>query len=442
MFDRVVLLSIPQLRRRDVTPGALPALESLACRGGVVELEPAFPGLTASAFATMVTGTGPYRHGVVGNTYFDRRTRQVVRPPLPDSANLAPKLWERLREARPEAKTLLWFAPNGQGAGVEVAAGLDEREALVTTPADLAGRLEGRFGAWPLARRAADEPPRLAGSAWILRTAAATIAEVRPELAIVRVPHLGQVARRFGPDGREANRAIRELQPILAEFLDALPPRTVVVAATESVTTPVSGAVEPNLVLRGLGLLALADAPGGGLDIDTERSAAFALADHQICHIYVNDPSQTAAIASAFSGEHSEGIAVVAPGGRRAQLGLDHPRAGDVVLVARPDRWFCGDWWHEPPERPDVARCASGLSPGRPGVPIDVDHVAGSHGAPTADPSYLGVVLASHPDLLVGLERLAARDLADLLLAAVSPVGPGIEDSRLGPARGTGQGRP
>ena len=57
--------------------------------------------------------------------------------------------------------------------------------------------------------------------------------------------------------------------------------------------------------------------------IDLAASAAFALADHQICHIYLNDPSQAATVASAFAGSHADGVATVAPGTCRATLGLD-----------------------------------------------------------------------------------------------------------------------
>ena len=78
MAERVVLLSIPQLHLRDVTPGALASLEALSARGGLAELVPAFPGLAASSFATLITGTGPYEHGLIGNTYFDRVARRVV----------------------------------------------------------------------------------------------------------------------------------------------------------------------------------------------------------------------------------------------------------------------------------------------------------------------------------------------------------------------------
>lgn len=420
MTERIVLLSIPQLRRTDVTPGALASLDELAGRGSIVDLEPAFPGLAASSFATLVTGAGPFRHGIIGNTYFDRATRRVACPPLPDSANQAPKLWERLAAVRPGSRSMLWFNPNTRGARADLTAQLDADWNLEASTPGLARSLVDRFGPFPRPGPEPGEPPRMEATRWILRTAAQTIRAERPDLAIVRLPYLGQVARRFGPDGREANRAILELEGALAPFLADLPAGTLILAATESVTTPVSEPVAPNRILRGLGLLALTAAPGGGFDIDLERSAAFALADHQLCHIYLNDPSQAAAVASAFSGEHADGIAAVAPGDHRARLGLDHPRSGDVVLVSCPDRWFCGDWWTGPAERPREAACLSGLVPTRPHVPIDPAHVKGSLGAPSPDPSYLGVLVASTPLEGEGRERLAARELADRILDRLS----------------------
>ena len=97
MAERVILLSIPQLRRRDVTPGCLASLDSLAAKGAISELIPPFPGLAASSFATLTTGTGPYQHGLVGNRYFDRDSRQVVPGPLPDSAVMAKRGFSFLR---------------------------------------------------------------------------------------------------------------------------------------------------------------------------------------------------------------------------------------------------------------------------------------------------------------------------------------------------------
>ena len=419
MAERVVLLSIPQLRHRDVTPGGLASLEALEVRGGLIELVPAFPGLAASSFATLITGVGPQQHGLIGNTYFDRARGCVVAGPFPDAATEAPRLWQQLRAARPGSKTLLWFAPNSRGADVELGAWIERDGTLMTNPPALADALIARFGPFPqVDDPGKGEPPRLAATAWMLRSAAWVIAAEDPTLAIVRVPYLAQVARRFGPDGREAGRAIRELEAVLAPFLAARRPEDLILAATESVVTPVSGPVLPNLVLRGLGLLALSPDPAGGLDVDLARSAAFALADHQLCQIYLNDPTEAATVASAFAGPHGDGIATIAPGDRRAALGLAHPRAGDVILVAQPDHWFAPDWWLVPSEAPrTVPGC--GLAPASPGVPIDPAHVKGSLGAPPPGPEYLGILVSSRSEPLAGHSYLAAREVAAAVLGAL-----------------------
>ena len=429
MADRIVLLSIPQLRGRDVSPGGLVSLEELSRRGSLRELVPAFPGTAAPSFATLVTGAAPDEHGIVGDTYFDRASRHVAARPLPDSAVEAPRLWDRLRAIRPGARTLLWFAPNSQGAAVDVDCGVDG-STLATQPVELGTDLVREFGPYPFP---SGEDPGPGPTAWILKTAAAAIATHAPDLAIVRLPFLGQVARRYGPDGRESGRAVRAFEEILRAFLEGLPPEVLVVAATESITTPVSDPIFPNRVLRGLGLLALRPAEGGGTDIDLDGSAAFALADHQICHVYLNDPAQMGPVAAAFAGPEGDGIAQVASLGQRAALGMDHPRSGDILLVAAPDRWFAPDWWARPEEAPRTASgAASGLAHATTGgVLLDPAHVQGSLGAPPPDEEYLGVVVSSKPlpDARNPGGRLAARDLADLILRSYTPAVPaaGVE---------------
>lgn len=415
MADRVILLSIPQLRRRDVTPGCLASLDSVSAKGGVSDLVPPFPGLAASSFATLTTGTGPYEHGLVGNTYFDRQARRVVPRPLPDSAVTAPRIWSRLKQARPDARTLLWFCPNSEGADVALSASIDREWNVETNPPELAAKLLEKFGPYPCPASAKGEPPRLECTNWILKSAASVWAEERPDLAIIRLPYLGQVARRFGPDGRDAGRAILALESILKPFANIIPKDALLLAATESVSTPVSGPVFPNRVLRALNLLALMPSPEGGLDVDLEKSAAFALADHQICHIYLNDPSQAATVASAFAGMHGEGVATVAPLARRAELGLDHPRSGDVILIADPDRWFAPDWWTKADERPKGKAPSGLLAMGASGL-VNEEHVLGSLGAPPPGTSYLGVVVSSRPGVLRNSPRIQARDLSDIIL--------------------------
>ncbi len=361
----------------------------------------------------MVTGVDPLVHGLIGDTFFDRQEGKVVGRPFPDAVIAGPKIWERLRAAWPESKSLAWFTPSLPGAAVDLAAWVDPRAGVVTQPPELASRLAERFGPYPAARfLPGGQPLPMNSIAWILQTAAAMIAEARPELALVRIPLLGQVARRFGPDGRETCRAVIELENVLKPFLAALPRNCVVLAATESMATPVIAPFCPNLVLRDLGLLELVPAAGGGIDIDLEASGAFAVTDHQLCHIYVNDPGAIGTVAAGFSGASSDAIDAVATGRRRLKLGLDHARCGDVVLVSCPDCWFAPNWWSRRDERPARLDTGSGLAAAGD---FDPHLVQGSLGAPPPAPGYHGVLIASCTGLLPDGLPHNCRDLASLI---------------------------
>ena len=39
-----------------------------------------------------------------------------------------------------------------------------------------------------------------------------------------------------------------------------------------------------------------------------------------------------------------------------AELGLDHPRSGDLIAVAQHGSWFVHDWWLDEDRAPDYAR--------------------------------------------------------------------------------------
>ena len=50
------------------------------------------------------------------------------------------------------------------------------------------------------------------------------------------------------------------------------------------------------------------------------------------------------------------GIDEIFTGTRRADVGLDHPRAGDIILLSEDDRWFAHDWWTKDADAPDYQR--------------------------------------------------------------------------------------
>jgi len=112
--------------------------------------------------------------------------------------------------------------------------------------------------------------------------------------------------------------------------------------------------VHLNRLFREKGWVAVREELGLEL-LDCGASKVFAVADHQTAHIYLNDPSLQAAVREALGGE--PGVAAVLGAAEKQALGLDHPRAGDLIAVAEKGAWFTYYYWLEDALAPDFARC-------------------------------------------------------------------------------------
>jgi hypothetical protein len=153
--------------------------------------------------------------------------------------------------------------------------------------------------------------------------------------------------QKLGPGHREIPYFLKELDHEVArllEYFDSKNVRTVI--ASEYGVVPVDEAVAPNRALREAGLVSLRIERGREM-LDAGASAAFVVADHQIAHVYINDPAahqRTMACLEALDGVES------------IEPSLGHKRSGDVVLVAKRNRWFCHDWWLDDALAPDYQR--------------------------------------------------------------------------------------
>ena len=108
-----------------------------------------------------------------------------------------------------------------------------------------------------------------------------------------------------------------------------------------------------NRVLRRAGLLAVRATPAGEM-LDVFASRAFAVADHQVAHVYTHDRAATEAAADVL--RSLDGVDVVLDGPRKRAVGLDHARAGDLVVVSKQGAWFAYPYWLDDRAAPDFAR--------------------------------------------------------------------------------------
>jgi predicted AlkP superfamily pyrophosphatase or phosphodiesterase len=458
-MKRLLVLNVVGL-----TPGLLPRTPRLAAvgrAGFAAPLGTVLPAVTCSAQATMLTGKLPRDHGIVGNGWYFRDLAEVW---LWRQSNALvgcedEKLWHagrrRCGTGFTVANMFWWYAMH---AAVDCTATprpvypADGRKipSLYTDPPELKADLQGRLGRFPLFNfwgPTAD----IRSSRWIADATRRVMETRRPTVTLCYLPHLDYDLQRFGPDSPEAARACGEIDAVaggLAEWA-ANAGHTVAVVSEYGITRATVG-VDINRGLRRAGLLRVQEVDLGWELLDCGASAAFAVADHQIAHVYVKHPARIPEVKAVLAAV--DGVAEVLDRDGQAAHGLDHPRAGELVAVAAPDRWFTYYYWLDDEKMPDFARTVDiHRKPGYDPVELFVDPalalpklriawtlakkslgfrylmqvigtdsaiVRGSHGRLPGRDADGPVFLCTDP--AVHRDRLAMTDVRDLLIEIVA----------------------
>jgi predicted AlkP superfamily pyrophosphatase or phosphodiesterase len=342
-----------------------PRLRSLAASGWVRPLRETLPAVTCTAQATLLTGQPPAKHGIVANGWLFRDTFEV-------------RFWQqsnRLIEAEPLyatarrrahargmpfrcAKLFWWF---NQGAAVDISVtpkpyyGADGNKAFAIhgTPAGLTRTLEQKLGGFPFPSFWGPGAG-LPATRWIAGCAAHVLRQEKPDLTLVYLPHLDYEPQRHGPAGCDMTRLVIELDKACDPLLDAAQEEGARVwIVSEYGHLNVSLPVFPNRALRKANMLSVRPGPFGETP-DLFSCRAFAVCDHQLAHVYVNDPEDIPPVRDVLCS--MKGVAHVLEGEERAALQLNHPRAGELIALAEADAWFAYPFWLDDRQAPDYAR--------------------------------------------------------------------------------------
>ncbi|VTS02127.1 phosphodiesterase : Putative AP superfamily protein OS=Singulisphaera acidiphila (strain ATCC BAA-1392 / DSM 18658 / VKM B-2454 / MOB10) GN=Sinac_5186 PE=4 SV=1: Phosphodiest [Gemmata massiliana] len=436
-----------------------PRLKALAATGWYIDMPEVIPAVTCTAQATILTGVMPNKHGVVANgwrfhstnevRFWQQSNRLVQAVPVYETARQRAK--ERNKEFK-SAKLFWWF---NQGAAVDIsvtpkphyAVNGNKAFGITGSPPEIAEGLERVHGKFPF--------PSFWGpmaglkcTQWIAKAAANVMQFEKPTLTLVYLPHLDYDPQRFGPSGCDMAKCVKELDDACEPILDmANQLGAQVWVVSEYGHCDVTRPVYLNRALREAEFLTVREGPFGE-QLDLYGSRAFAVVDHQVAHVYVRDAEDLARVRAVLAAV--PGVAKLYVGEERAELGLNHQRSGEIVLLSEPDAWFAYPFWLDDKVCPDYARAVAIHA--KPGfdpcelffdprlwfpklhsarrllqkklgfrttfdvVPLDAEIVRGSHGLAAADPLDRPILIGHGP---MPAASVPMTHVKDMLLTAL-----------------------
>ena len=423
-----------------------PFLKKYISGKNMAYIEPILPAVTTSAQSTYVTGKWPNETGIVGNGWYDQTDCEIKFWKQSNKLVAGEKIWEKAKKEDPSftcAKMFWWYnmystadyavtpRPNYLADGRKM-------PDCYSHPAELRDILQEKLGQFPLFQFWGPGA-NITSTQWIADASMLTDDLYDPTLTLIYLPHLDYCLQKFGSDLPKISKELNEIDEVikkLVTFYETKGARVVILS--EYGISPVNNPIHINRVFRENDLLNIRIERGLEL-LDPGASKAFAVADHQIAHVYVNDPSVEMRVRALV--EKIPGIELVLNKEEQKAHHINHERSGDLVLMADKNSWFTYYFWLDDAKAPDYARCVDihrkpGYDPVemfmssklRAGykllkkkagfryvmdvIPLDATLIKGSHGRIGVEKQYMPVFIS---DVKAISNTLSATEIFDLI---------------------------
>ena len=438
-----------------------PGIRDFLQEGSKANIVPAFPAVTCTAQSNYLTGSTPSQHGVVGNGWYNRELAEVQFWKQSNRVVHGKKIWDDLRALDPKftCAKLFWWYNMYSTADYSITPRpmypADGRKFfdIYSWPYSIRDDIKRDLGEFPFPtfwgpaagiKTPQGEPE--ACSKWIADSARWIENKFSPTLNLVYLPHLDYNLQRLGPDDLKIARDLQQIDAIVADLISFFETRGVqVILLSEYGITPVDTPIHLNRLFRQEGWLTIKNELGFEL-LDYGASKVFAVADHQVAHIYLNDRSLEKSVRELL--EKTEGIEKVLGSDEKIAAGIQHERAGDLIAIAAERAWFTYYYWLDDALAPDFARCVDihrkpgydpvelFLDPGIPAVklkilwrllqkkfgfrmlmdviPLDASLVKGSHGRVPENKKEFPIFISSRRDLVPN-DKVDSTDVYHLI---------------------------
>jgi predicted AlkP superfamily pyrophosphatase or phosphodiesterase len=338
-----------------------PFLKHYIQNKAVQTIAPMLPAVTTSVQSTYVTGKWPSDHGIVGNGWYDEADSEIKFWKQSNKLVNGDKIWDKAKQVDPKftCSKMFWWYNMYSTADYSVTPRpnylADGRKMpdCYSHPAGLRDELQRELGTFPLFQFWGPGA-NIQSTQWIADASVFTDKKYNPTLTLIYLPHLDYCLQKFGPDFSKIHNELREMDDVVKQLVTHYTQAGArIVLLSEYGITNVDRPIYLNRVLREKGLLGIRIERGLEL-LDAGASAAFAVADHQIAHVYVNDKTKRAEVRSIL--EKVPGVELVLDREEQKKHHIDHERAGDFVVMADARSWFCYYFWLDDKVAPDYAR--------------------------------------------------------------------------------------
>ena len=432
-----------------------PFLQKYLSERHLTHIKPVFPAVTTTAQSCYVTGKFPDTHGIVGNGWYDRDDCEVKFWKQSNKLVKAEKIWEAAKKQDPDftCSKMFWWYNMYASADFSVtprpqyhADGVKAPDCY-THPPELRDKLQNALGTFPLFSFWGPNA-NIKSSKWIADASIWVDKAEDPTLSLIYLPHLDYCLQKYGVDFQKISKELIEIDKLVEELVTYYQSKNAkVILLSEYGINDVNQPVHLNRILRENDLISVRIEKGLEL-LDVGASKVFAVADHQIAHIYCNDLTKIQSVKSLL--EKTDGVAMVLDEEGKKEYHLDHERSGDLVVMAKPNAWFTYYYWLDDAKAPDYARLVDihrkpgydpvemFMNPRNPFIkiragyklarkllgfrylmdviPLDATLVKGSHGSPLTSKEYYPIMIS---DEKIAEQDLQATDVYDVIWKSV-----------------------
>lgn len=359
-MQKTVVINIVGLTSSLITEKT-PFLLKWINKGKLCKIKPMLPAVTCSVQSTYLTGQWPSTHGIIGNGWYFKDLCEIKFWHQSNKLVTAPKIWDIAKKQDPSftCANMFWWYNMYSTVDYSVtprpiyAADGSKIQDCYTSPSNLRDELQNELGRFPLFNFWGPNAS-IKSSEWIANSSKIVELKYNPTLTLIYLPHLDYCLQKSGKNSKETTKSLQELDNVCKDLINFYENKNAnVIVLSEYGIEPVNNVIYINRILRQKGYIKVREENGGEL-LDAGASLAFAVCDHQVAHIYLNNKSIIDEVFDLLN--TIKGIDIVIEESKKEKYKINHQRSGDLIVVANQGSWFSYYYWLDEKKAPDFAR--------------------------------------------------------------------------------------